>query len=99
MVMSKGGRLDHDVAEAADAWINDPRDTQAYSRLVQAVLTRRRYVHPTLDDPAIATTPPDDTPLTGQPEPVGDSLRTDPRAALARLRDTLDRDAQPPLPG
>ncbi|MDQ3465608.1 MAG: hypothetical protein M3500_13145 [Actinomycetota bacterium] len=36
------------VAEAADAWLNDPRDTGAYERLVVAVERWREYVRPPL---------------------------------------------------
>lgn len=39
---------DRDVARAADAWLNEPRDTTAYTRLVEAILRRRAYLHPTL---------------------------------------------------
>ena len=36
------------VAEAADAWLNDPRDTGAYERLVVAVQRWREHVRPPL---------------------------------------------------
>lgn len=36
------------VAEAADAWLNDPRDTGAYERLVGAVERWREHVRPPL---------------------------------------------------
>jgi len=71
--------LDHDVAEAADAWLNDPRDTVAYARLVAAVLRRRAYLQPTLDDP-----PGEDD--RGELPALGVSLAGDPRAVLAALR-------------
>lgn len=72
--------LDHDVAEAADAWLHDPRDTIAYARLVTAVLRRRSYLQPTLDG---APTGDDG----GEPPALGVSLAGDPRAVLAALRD------------
>jgi len=33
--------LDHRVAEAAEAWLADPRDAAVYARLVAAVVERR----------------------------------------------------------
>lgn len=42
-------RLANDVAEAADAWLRDPRDTGMYTRLVQAVDRWRSLTRPTLD--------------------------------------------------
>jgi len=82
--------LDHAVAEAADAWLTDPRDHEAYRRLVVAVLTRRANYQPPLD---LDEDPPE------QPE-LGDDLADrhpvqpisgvfdprDPRGALDRLR-------------
>lgn len=43
-----GDRLARRVAEAADAWLTDPRDTQTYQRLVDATLTWRAYTQPML---------------------------------------------------
>lgn len=43
-----GDRLARRVAEAADAWLTDPRDTQTYQRLVDATLTWRAYSQPML---------------------------------------------------
>jgi hypothetical protein len=37
------------VAEAADAWMSDPRDVMAYERLVTTVVQFRTYRHPQLD--------------------------------------------------
>lgn len=71
--------LDHDVSEAADAWLNDPRDTVAYGRLVAAVLRRRSYTRPTLD----GGWPEGD----GAPPVLGESLAGDPRSVLAALRE------------
>lgn len=48
-------RLANDVAEAADAWLRDPRDAGIYTRLVQAVDRWRTATRPTLDiEPARA---------------------------------------------
>ena len=41
---------DRAVAAAADAWLSEPRDTVAYQRLVDAVLRRRAWLQPTLDE-------------------------------------------------
>jgi hypothetical protein len=41
--------LSRRVADAADAWMRDPRDAQIYGRLVDAVLARRAYLQPVLD--------------------------------------------------
>ena len=41
---------DHTVAAAANAWLNEPRDTEAYRRLIEAVLRRRAFLEPTLDE-------------------------------------------------
>jgi hypothetical protein len=38
------------VAAAADAWLSDPQDVQVYGRLVRAILERRAYLNPTLDE-------------------------------------------------
>lgn len=40
---------DHAVAAAATAWLNEPRDTEAYRRLVEAVIHRRAFLNPPLD--------------------------------------------------
>ena len=45
-------RLARRVAEAADAWLSDPRDTQTYGRLVDATLTWRACAQPMLDGTA-----------------------------------------------
>lgn len=44
-----GDRLARRVAEAADAWLTDPRATQTYQRLVDATLTWRTYSQPMLE--------------------------------------------------
>ncbi|MBI4940730.1 MAG: hypothetical protein HY830_08285 [Actinobacteria bacterium] len=43
-------RLDRRVAEAADAWLADPRDTGVYARLVSAVTERRAVLDATVPD-------------------------------------------------
>lgn len=42
------GWHDRAVANAADAWLNDPRDHEVYRRLVDAVRRRRDWLAPTL---------------------------------------------------
>ncbi|GAA4349534.1 hypothetical protein [Angustibacter luteus] len=44
--------LDARVAEAAEAWLTDPRDVGVYARLVAAVQDRRRHLSPPDDVPA-----------------------------------------------
>jgi alkanesulfonate monooxygenase SsuD/methylene tetrahydromethanopterin reductase-like flavin-dependent oxidoreductase (luciferase family) len=93
--------LDHRVAEAAEAWLADPRDAGVYARLVVAVAERRAA----LDAPrgaGRAGAPQEALPDDPQPEgsetsagdglppspllPVGADLVGDPRAVLDRLR-------------
>jgi len=67
--------LDARVAEAAEAWLTDPRDTAVYSRLVAAVEGRRRHLDRVglrLRDAAVA--PDDDARLRaneGAPRTTG----------------------------
>jgi len=90
-------RLEHRIAEAADAWLTDPQDAGAYARLVAAVRARREHPHRATDaasDPQAAPSPAGD-PL--DPEPVDELLRarpvvrlgaglsSDPRTALEQL--------------
>ena len=42
---------DHQVAAAAAAWLHEPRDTEAYRRMVNAVLRRQAFLQPTLTEP------------------------------------------------
>jgi len=44
---------DHATAAAAAAWMNEPRDTEAYRRLVEAVLRRRAFLQPMLDEAGV----------------------------------------------
>ena len=46
---AQGARLARQVADAADAWLRDPRDTQVYARLVAAVELWREHVQPALE--------------------------------------------------
>lgn len=82
--------LDHAVAEAADAWLNDPRDHEAYRRLVAAVLTRRANYQPTLTlDERSAEQPELDDDLADRSPvaPISETLGSaDPHTALRRLR-------------
>lgn len=93
--------LDRRVAAAADAWLADPRDIGVYGRLVAAIEVRRAYLNPPLDeDPreveSVAVLPAaeqedevlDELADTGAPiRPIGEVLRGDPAAVLARLRE------------
>lgn len=42
---------DHQVAAAAAAWLHEPRDTEAYRRMVNALLRRQAFLQPTLTEP------------------------------------------------
>jgi len=92
---------DRAVAAAADAWLSEPRDTVAYQRLVDAVLRRRAWLQPTLDEapdvddvPMAATGPRhdegsellDELGADRAPVRLGDDLPADPRALVAQLR-------------
>jgi hypothetical protein len=86
--------LDARVADAAEAWLADPRDAGVYARLVAAIGERRRH----LDAAAAATPEPTEHPADDEPDagleesaaasirPVGEALVGDPRVALERLR-------------
>lgn len=76
---------DRSVANAADAWLSEPRDTQAYQRLVEALLRRRSWLHPYLGDqvtveapaPPVADEGPevlDDLGADSPPVAIGDHL-------------------------
>ena len=82
--------LDHAVAEAADAWLNDPRDHEAYRRLVRAILTRRANYRPPLD---LDAEPPEQPELDDDLADRHPATRVggvfdpnDPKSALDRLR-------------
>lgn len=89
--------LDRHVAQAADAWLTDPRDAGVYARLVRAIEARRRYLHPTLDEQTSDGTtavdegdplaePDDRASDDGAVKPVGAGLTGDPAVVLGRLR-------------
>lgn len=93
--------LDRRVAAAADAWLTDPRDTGVYGRLVAAIEARRAYLNPPLDEDPREVEPVAAPPAVEQDEEVldgladtvtpiqsvGEVLRGDPAAVLARLRE------------
>jgi hypothetical protein len=76
---------DHATAAAAAAWMNEPRDTEAYRRMVEAVLRRRAFLQPRLDeagvdDPEVL----DELGLDQGPQQLGNAL--DDVMALIRTR-------------
>ena len=93
--------LDRRVAAAADAWLTDPRDTGVYGRLVAAIEARRAYLNPPLDEDPREVEPVAAPPAVEQDEEVldeladtvtpiqsvGELLRGDPAAVMARLRE------------
>lgn len=85
----ESARHDWEVAAAADAWLSEPRDTVVYARLVAAIERRRAFLNPTLPQPDPVDAPEvlDEVGSDRPPETVGSLLGTDPRAALARLRE------------
>jgi hypothetical protein len=96
--------LDRRVAEAAEAWLTDPRDPGVYARLVAALADRRAYLQPRLDehqDPDVGEAGPDELPGMPAGVPLGELLAgADPRAVLAQLRGdaAADRRPNPPAP-
>jgi hypothetical protein len=92
--------LNERVAEAADAWLVDPRDVGVYGRLVAAIEARRAWLNPTLDaeevdvPPGAAEAEAGDDAAAGGAEVdavevprVGEGLESgDPREVLERLR-------------
>lgn len=74
--------LSRRVADAADAWMRDPRDAQIYGRLVNAVLARRAYLQPRLDLSA-------DEP-GAEPTEVLDGLAGEPATRLGEIIANLD---------
>lgn len=63
--MDTTSRLAAAVAEAADAWLKDPRDVNIYQRLVDATMRWRAHAQPQLQ-------PPDELPEaeSAPPSPV-----------------------------
>lgn len=84
------GWHDRAVANAADAWLNDPQDYEAYRRLIEAIRRRRDWLYPTL---GLAAPNPPDPPAAGPPE-LTDLLGED--NPPVRLGETL---AEQPAPG
>ena len=70
------------VADAADAWLRDPQDTQVYTRLVNAVLARRAHLEPTLNGATEET--------RTHPDGMIDGLADQPAARLGEIIATLD---------
>ena len=101
-------RLEHRIAEAADAWLTDPQDTGAYARLVAAVRARREHPRPAgradADEQVLPTAEPAEDAAV-QERPVvrlGAGLSSDPRTALEQLlgrRPDLQPPATDPEPG
>lgn len=77
------GWHDRAVANAADAWLNDPQDYEAYRRLVDSIRRRRSWLAPTL---GFAAPNPMDPPPPGPPE-LTDALGED--RPPVRLGDVL----------
>ncbi|WP_148043242.1 hypothetical protein [Flexivirga caeni] len=72
---------DSTVANAATAWLRDPRDYVAYQHLVAAVDARNAFLNPQLD---FAHGPAPEP--TSDPQRIGDAFPGDPGELLARLR-------------
>lgn len=88
------GWHDRAVANAADAWLNDPQDYEVYRRLVEAIRLRRDWLAPTL---GFAAPNEADPPAAEQPE-LTDALGEDrPPVQLGEALDEgpADRDASP----
>jgi hypothetical protein len=81
-------RLDRRVAEAADAWLTDPRDTGVYARLVAAVTERRAA----LDAPPRPVEPEAEVAVV--PDPAPDA---DPDADLDQAVEVVDDDDSEPV--
>lgn len=90
--------LDRHVAQAADAWLADPRDAGVYGRLITAIEARRQHLNPTLDEAASNSEPDagrrDDDERVADNEAtsavdvraVGADLGGSPETVLERLR-------------
>ncbi len=89
-----GDRLARRVAEAADAWLTDPRDTQTYQRLVDATLTWRAHSQPMLEgteragrrSPMTETLPVPTTIEDGSPESADEPETQPPDGAAGPQR-------------
>ena len=65
LVDERAADLDRRVAEAADAWLADPRDVGVYGRLVAAIEARRVYLQPGLFTPSTTPSPTADKAAEG----------------------------------
>lgn len=78
--MIRGARKPHwhhrTVTNAADTSLSEPRDTQAYQRLVDAIARRRPWLQPRLDEtsPAVEDPAP---PLVDEGAEIRDDLGAD----------------------
>jgi hypothetical protein len=92
--MDTTARLAAAVAEAADAWLKDPRDVNVYQRLVEATMRWRAHAQPQLesaaDEPALQLEPPDlaadDGPDVDLDLPMPGTLADGIRDLTARLK-------------
>ena len=94
--------IDARVAEAAEAWLNDPRDAGVYARLVVAVRARRRYLDgavgpvaaESVDTEPVETEPVETEPVDTEPvetEPADAATDTgDPDAAGTQQEEALE---------
>ncbi len=57
--------LNQHVAAAAEAWLNDPRDSAVYGRLIAAMQSRRHHLSPAPDAPHIPGVIPAAEPIEG----------------------------------
>jgi hypothetical protein len=95
-VDAQGARLARQVADAADAWLRDPRDTQVYARLVAAVELWRKHVQPALEgtEHAGRRDPMDDPgayPATDTAAAVAAAISSPPRRLDQALHELTDQ--------
>lgn len=83
-------RLDRRVADAAEAWLTDPRDTGIYTRLVAAV-AERRAVLDAVPRPPLRAVPAD------EPPPASPDDRAD-AADAENAEDDEQEPDEPPVP-
>ena len=99
--------LDARVAEAAEAWLTDPRDVGVYARLVAAVQDRRRHLSPPDDVPSgpdhVPTGVDGDTDLRSEASPGqeadddADGLASDRTSAVRAVGEALAGDPRDAL--
>lgn len=73
---------DRTVANAADAWLSEPRDTQTYQRLLDAIARRRPWLQPRLDETAPAVEDPAPPLVDDGPEILDDLGADHPPVAI-----------------